>query len=68
MRWMFELGHVDIAVEVSQLSSFLAMPRKGHMVSALNIMSYLRINHNYCLVLDPSYADINLSDFNSNNN
>ena len=29
MRWMVDLGIIDIAVEVSQLSSFLAMPKKG---------------------------------------
>ena len=27
MRWIVELGRIDIAVEVLQLSSFLAMPR-----------------------------------------
>ncbi len=26
MRWMVELGRIDIAVEVSKLSSFVAMP------------------------------------------
>ena len=39
MRWMVKLGRVDIAVEVSHISSFLAMPCKGHMVSSLHIMS-----------------------------
>ena len=34
MRWMIELGRVDIGVEVSKLSSFLAYPRKGHMEAA----------------------------------
>ena len=38
------------------------------MVSSLHIMSYLRIRNNSCLVLDPSYADINLSEFKSDNN
>ena len=47
MRWMVELGCVDIAVEVSLISLFVAMPHKSHMVSALQIMSYLRIRHNY---------------------
>ena len=28
MRWMFKLGRFDIAVELSQLSLFLAMPCK----------------------------------------
>ena len=65
---MVELGLVDIAVEVSQLSLFLSMPHKGYVVSALHIMSYLRINNNSRLVLDPSYADINISEFKSDEN
>jgi hypothetical protein len=31
MRWMVELGHIDIATEVSLLSSCLAYPCKGHL-------------------------------------
>ena len=65
MSWMVKLGRVDIAVEMYQLSSLLAVPRKGHMLSALHIIYYLRIRQNSFLVLDPSYADINLSEFNS---
>ena len=68
MRWMVKLGRVDIDVEVSHLSPFLAISRKGHMVSALHIMSYLIIRYNYCLVLDPPYSDINLSEFKSDGN
>ena len=68
MRWMVELGRIDIAVEVSQLSSFLAMPRQGHLVNALNIMYYLKIKHNSRLVLDPSYPGIDMSEFKSNEN
>ena len=29
MRWMVEIGRIDTTTEVSQLSSFLAMPRRG---------------------------------------
>ena len=68
MRWMVELGRVDIAVEVSLLSSFLAMPREGHMAAALHIMSYLRHKHNSRLVLDPSYPVIEYDEFKSNEN
>ena len=64
MRWMVELGRVDIGVEVSQLSSFLTYPRKGHMEAALHIMSYLRVKHNSCLVFDPSYTGIDYAKFN----
>ena len=38
------------------------------MVSALHIIYYLRIMHNSLLVLDPSYADITLSEFKSDKN
>ena len=30
LRWMVEMGRVDICCEVSMLSSFVAMPREGH--------------------------------------
>ena len=39
---MIEIGPVDIATEVSMLSSHLAMPYKGHFYVALHIMAYLR--------------------------
>ena len=35
LRLMVELGSVDIATEVSQLSSHVAVPRRGHFVNAL---------------------------------
>ena len=61
---MVELGRADIGVEVSQLSSFLAYPRNGHMEAALHIMMYIRVKHNSRLVLDPNYANIDLAEFN----
>ena len=63
MRWMIELGRVDIAVEVSLLSSYLAYPREGHLQAALHIMGYLRLKHNTRLIFDPSYPEIIESDF-----
>ena len=68
LRWMAELGRIDIAVEVSQLSSLLTMPRQGHLVNALHIISYSKINHNSRLVLDTSYPGIDMSEFKSNEN
>ena len=66
LRWMVELGRVDIATEVSPLSSHLAMPRRGHLVNALHVMSYLKVKHNSLLVLDPTYPEVNKSDFREN--
>jgi hypothetical protein len=41
MRWMVELGCIDIATEVSMLSSYLACLREGYLENALHIMGYL---------------------------
>ena len=44
MRCMVELGRINIAVEVLQLSSFLAIPRQEYLLNTLHIMSYLKID------------------------
>ena len=31
LRWIVELGQIDIAFEVSSLSKFLSYPRTGHI-------------------------------------
>jgi hypothetical protein len=54
LRWMVELGRVDICLEVSLLSSHLALPRRGHLDQVYHIFSYLKSHHNAELVLDPS--------------
>jgi hypothetical protein len=41
MRWMVELGCIDIVTEVSMFSSYLACPREGHLENALHVMGYL---------------------------
>ncbi len=46
MRWTVELGCIDIATEVSLLSSHLTFPREGHLETALRIMSYQSLKHN----------------------
>ena len=63
MRWMVELGRIDIATEVSMLSSYLACPHEGHLENALHVMGYLRLKHNSRLIFDPTYPDIDLTAF-----
>ena len=46
MRWMVEIGRIDITVEVSMLSSYLTLPLEGHLEAALHIMGYLKQKHN----------------------
>jgi hypothetical protein len=40
MRWMVELGRVDIITEVSMLASHLALPRAGHLEAVFQIFTY----------------------------
>jgi hypothetical protein len=63
MRWMVELGRIDIATEVSLLSSHLAYPCEGHLETALHIMSYLSQKHNTQLVFGPTYPKIDMGQF-----
>ena len=60
---MVELGRVDIAVEVSKLSSHNALPCEGHFECLLHVMAYLRDHHNSRMAFDPSYPEIKESTF-----
>ena len=54
LRWIVELGRVDICCEVSMLSSHLALPHEGHLDQLFHIFAYLKKYHNAKMVLDPS--------------
>ena len=64
LRWMCEIGRIDINTEVSILSSFLAYPREGHLEAACHIMGYLKHKHNSRMFLDPSDPGIDPTIFN----
>ena len=57
------MGRMDISMEVSAMSSYMAMPREGHMQQVLHIFAYLKINHNARVVFDPSYPEIDEEQF-----
>jgi hypothetical protein len=63
LRWIVELGRVDICCEVSMLSSHLALPRQGHMNALFHIVGYLDKHHNAEMVFDPSDPDPDMSLF-----
>jgi hypothetical protein len=60
---MVELGRIDIATEVSLLSSHLVYPCRGHLETALHIMSYLSQKHNTRLIFDLTYPKIDMEQF-----
>ena len=63
LRWMVELGRVDICLEVSMMSSHMAMPREGHFRAVLQIFAYIEKYHNTELVFDPSEPILDESAF-----
>ena len=42
LQWACELRHIDIATEVSLLSSHLALPCIGHLQQVYHIFGYLK--------------------------
>ena len=63
LRWIVELGRVDITTEVSLMSSCLALPRQGHLQQLYHLFAYLKNHHNSEMVFDPSEPDIDESKF-----
>ena len=63
LRWIVEIGRIDIITEVSLLASQMAMPREGHLMQVFRCYAYLKARHNGCLVFDPSYPNMSQSKF-----
>ena len=42
LRWMVELGGIDIITEVSMLASQLALTQEGHLEAVFHIFGYLK--------------------------
>jgi len=63
LRWMVELGRVDICLETSMMSSHLAMPREGHLAQLFHMFAHLKKYHNTEMVFDPSDPVVEMDDF-----
>ena len=63
LRWMIELGRINIITEVSLLSSHVALPREGHIDAAVHAMAHVGQKYNSRLVYDPLYPEIDYSVF-----
>ena len=63
LRWMVELGKVDMITEVSLLVSQLVNPREGHLEAIYRMFAYLKNKHNSRMAFDPTYPEIDMSVF-----
>ena len=57
LRWLIDLGRIDICVEVSMMSSYNCMPRVTPLYAVLHIFSYLQANLDWKLVMDSAYNE-----------
>ena len=57
LRWIVELGRIDICTEVSMLAAFSANPRQGHLAAVFHLYAYLKGNPKSKLVFDPTPMD-----------
>jgi hypothetical protein len=66
LRWIIELGRLDIHVHVSMLSTFLAAPPEGHLNEVLHIFSYLKRYKKSVMVFDDTLPNFDESIFQQN--
>lgn len=53
LRWAVELGRLDILLETSLLSAYLASPREGHLEAVFHIFGYLKWHPKRKIAFDP---------------
>jgi hypothetical protein len=58
-----ELVWIEIITEVSMLSTFLCIPREGHLDAVYNLFAYLSLHNNARVVFDPTYPDVDMRAF-----
>jgi hypothetical protein len=63
LRWCVELGRIDTITELSMLSTFLCMPREGHLDAVYHLCAYLSLHHNTRVVFNPTYPNIDMRAF-----
>ena len=52
LRWAVEIGRVDILLETSLMSSYLALPREGQLEQVLHMVGYLKEHKKMRLMFD----------------
>ena len=58
LRWAIEIGRLDILLEVSLLSSHLALLRIGHLEQVYHVFGYLKRFPRRRVYMDPDYPII----------
>ncbi|HSN67533.1 MAG TPA: reverse transcriptase domain-containing protein [Fusibacter sp.] len=63
LRWVTELGRIDVLFEVTKLSSHNALPRRGHLRAVYNVFFYLHGTKSRKIVFDDLRVDTDVACF-----
>jgi hypothetical protein len=63
LRWCVELGRIYIITEVSIFSTYLCLPREGHLDALFHVFAYLALYHSSRVVFDPTYPSFDMGAF-----
>jgi hypothetical protein len=63
LRWICELGRLDILVPVSMLSRYVVSPREGHLQQVFHVFAYLKHHKRSRMVFDDSEPVFDESSF-----
>jgi hypothetical protein len=63
LRWICELGRIDMLVAVSMLSRYVVSPREGHFQQVFHIFAYLKHHKRSKMVFDDTEPVFNESSF-----
>jgi hypothetical protein len=58
LRWIVELGRIDLIVPVSLFSRYMISPREGHLQQCYHIFAYLKQFNRSRLVFDDTEPDL----------
>ena len=58
LRWIFELGWVNILLETLLMSAHLALPRIGHLDQVVHMFGYLKLNPKRKTEFDAAHPSI----------
>ena len=63
LRWVTELGRVDVLHEVSLLYQYHASPMQGHIEQVMHIFAFLDKHLKLTLYMDPSLPNLDYQIF-----
>ena len=63
LRWIVELGRIDINLESSMLYLHLVLPQEWHFQELLHVFAYIKKHMITEMVFDPSEPDIDMNSF-----